>query len=63
MRSALLALGLALAVPAAGLAAGETPGLAVGSDALAFEGPWITSNGRAPALDGKAYLVMFWYER
>jgi hypothetical protein len=59
----------ALAVAVLGLAAsgallaGEPPGLAAGSQAPALRGrAWLTADGKAPDLTGKAYLVYFWYE-
>ncbi|HEY3324029.1 MAG TPA: hypothetical protein VGP72_26490 [Planctomycetota bacterium] len=40
--------------------AGE--GVSVGSAAPALEGKtWITSDGKAPELQGKVYLVHFWF--
>ncbi|MCY3018669.1 MAG: hypothetical protein NTW87_06525 [Planctomycetota bacterium] len=40
----------------------EAPGIPVGTAAPALEGKaWVTADGKAPELQGKVYLVHFWF--
>jgi hypothetical protein len=42
--------------------AGEAQGVTVGTVAPALEGKtWLTADGKAPELQGKVYLVHFWF--
>ena len=52
---------LAFTLSGAVLAA-NAPGVAVGSAAPSLEGQaWLTADGKAPELQGKVYLVHFWF--
>lgn len=62
-RSSVL-LALAFLLSGVALAKEEAPGLAVGTAAPALEGQaWVTADGKAPVLQGKAHLIEFWFER
>ena len=54
---------LVLAFVLSGVAfAGEAQGITVGSSVPALEGKtWLTADGKGPELQGKVYLVHFWF--
>ncbi len=56
----LAAFGLVFSLTAA---AQEAPGIAVGAQAPEMKGgEWVSKDGKAPDLKGKAYLADFWFE-
>ena len=57
---ALLVLGFVLS---ATVLAKEAPGIAVGAAAPALEGAaWVSADGKAPDVQGKVYLVDFYFQ-